>query len=555
MTVRTLRCRGSSAHRGAFRSISLGAPTLLLAAIELLLAACGGGSSPAPPPPPPPPPSSDTLVRVSATSPFASNCDGVPANGTVYVNGEVEPSLSVNPLNPANLVGAWQEDRWSTGGAHGVLVGASSDGGKTWTRMMVPFSRCSGGNAGNGGDYERASDPWVSFSPSGTAYAMALVFSGISFAPGSSSGMRVAHSSDGGATWSAPQNLIADGANFLNDKGSITADPTDGNLVYAVWDRLTNDQHSVSELARSTDGGVTWEAPRAIYDPGASNQTIGNVVVVLPNGTVVSVFSEIDVPANAAQQSSLRAVRSTDHGVTWSAPLKIADEFPVATTTPNTGAPVRDSGVLGSVAQDRSGTLYITWEDSRFSNGARNGVAISRSTDGALTWSAPVQINADTATQAFVPTAQVRSDGVIAVTYYDFRNATVSGQTLPTDYWMVTSTDATHWTESHVSGSFDLDIAPQDSGLFLGDYQSLASSGSTFLPFFAQTNNGNISNPSDIFVAFSEPSGQAAQAPSAAAHTVTPRAAEPVVMTAAWQRRLDENLARIRRSRLLGRPR
>src|SRR5581483_6556423 len=208
MTVRTLRCRGSSAHRGAFRSISLGAPTLLLAAIELLLAACGGGSSPAPPPPPPPPPSSDTLVRVSATSPFASNCDGVPANGTVYVNGEVEPSLSVNPLNPANLVGAWQEDRWSTGGAHGVLVGASSDGGKTWTRMMVPFSRCSGGNAGNGGDYERASDPWVSFSPSGTAYAMALVFSGISFAPGSSSGMRVTHSSDGGATWSAPQNLI-----------------------------------------------------------------------------------------------------------------------------------------------------------------------------------------------------------------------------------------------------------------------------------------------------------------------------------------------------------
>ena len=47
-------------------------------------------------------------------------------------------------------------------------------------------------------------------------------------------------------------------------------------------------------LARSTDGGATWEGARPIYDPGPRSQTIGNVVAVLPNGTVVDLFTQID---------------------------------------------------------------------------------------------------------------------------------------------------------------------------------------------------------------------------------------------------------------------
>ena len=43
----------------------------------------------------------------------------------------------------------------------------------------MPFSRCSGGHAGNGGDWERATDPWVSFGPDGTAHWMALVVNNV----------------------------------------------------------------------------------------------------------------------------------------------------------------------------------------------------------------------------------------------------------------------------------------------------------------------------------------------------------------------------------------
>jgi hypothetical protein len=73
-----------------------------------------------------------------------------------------------------NLVAVWQQDRWSNGGSQGILTGVTFDAGRSWQRVKPPpFSRCAGGNAQNGGDYERATDPWVSFSPNGTAYQMA----------------------------------------------------------------------------------------------------------------------------------------------------------------------------------------------------------------------------------------------------------------------------------------------------------------------------------------------------------------------------------------------
>ena len=153
-----------------------------------------------------------------------------PATGTLFENAEVEPMVAVNPTQPVNLIGVWQQDRWSNGGARGLLTGYSFDGGRTWARTAATFSRCAGGNAANGGDYERASDPWVTFAPDGTAYQISLSFSGQDSQPGSSSAILVSRSTDGGRTWSVPVTLIRDGSAAFNDKESITADPTDARL-------------------------------------------------------------------------------------------------------------------------------------------------------------------------------------------------------------------------------------------------------------------------------------------------------------------------------------
>lgn len=46
--------------------------------------------------------------------------------------------------------------------------------GSTWAESWTHFSNCSGGTAANGGDYGRASDPWVTFAPNGDAYQISL---------------------------------------------------------------------------------------------------------------------------------------------------------------------------------------------------------------------------------------------------------------------------------------------------------------------------------------------------------------------------------------------
>ena len=72
------------------------------------------------------------LVVVSGTSPFAKCTFGSGPGAINYTNAEVEPYVAVNPANPQNLIGAWQQDRWNDGGSHGLVAGYSMDGGKPW---------------------------------------------------------------------------------------------------------------------------------------------------------------------------------------------------------------------------------------------------------------------------------------------------------------------------------------------------------------------------------------------------------------------------------------
>jgi hypothetical protein len=216
----------------------------------------------------------DSQVRVTAQSPFAPGCDLAFASGIVYAGAEVEPQVAIDPRDPSHLIGVWQQDRWSDGGARGLRTGYSFDGGLTWSLTQAAFSRCTGGNAANGGDYARASDPWVSIGPDGIAYQVAIAFNGATFAPGSTSAVLVSRSIDGGRTWSAATTLIRDGAEPFNDKESIAADPLVGGHAYATWDRLEQTAHGPAWFSRTTDGGVSWEAARPVYEtPGTASRS------------------------------------------------------------------------------------------------------------------------------------------------------------------------------------------------------------------------------------------------------------------------------------------
>lgn len=518
----------------------------------LLLASCGGGSSGggAGFGPGPPPFTSVAQVRVSQPSAFGA-CSGVTQVGTLYDNTALEPSLVVNPGNAANYVAMWQQNRWNNGGSQALNLGVSFDSGKTWMLSQAAFSVCTGGSVGNTGNYLRASNGWLAASPAGLIYALSLSFSGGALQSGSSNGQLVSRSLDGGMTWSAPIALITDGANFFNDKGAITADPGDSNYLYAVWDRIGTQNSGPTYFAVTNDAGATWQGGRSIYDPGAGNQTIGNIIVVLPGGILMDFFTELDTVSTGAVTALLRAIESKNHGATWSAPVTVAQEQSLGASDPQTGRAIRDSSLLFSVSVAPSGTLYVVWQDARFSGGAHDGIALSSSSDGGETWTAPVRVNGDASAVAFTPIVHVRADGVIGVTYYDLRNDKFPGSVL-TDSWLVTTTDGSTFTESHLSGPFDLALAPMgqfganSQGYFLGDYQALASVANTFLPLYAQTNAGaQIS--SDVFIAF--PPATPAALARAAVHTFRANPAPPRDLSDRAREQVMEQIRRIQAQR------
>jgi hypothetical protein len=470
------------------------------------------------------------LQNVSVFSPFAG-CDISGQSGTNFVNSEVEPWVEVNPTDPMNVIAVWQQDRWSNGGARGLLTAVTHDGGVSWDTTFPHFSTCADGTAENGGNYERSSDPWVTFSPNGDAHQISL---SVNLFNDPATAILVSKSTDGGDSWSEPITVARDRsgvAPFLfNDKESITADPNDSDYVYAVWDRLRfpsdranfNAQNAFSFrgdaiFARTTDGGESWEPARAIFAPQKLQSTIGHQIVVRPTGELIDLFTLFQGSGNNRPGSSLAMMRSTNKGATWSAPRVIDKIQFEGAFDPDTGRPIRAEGFVPEVAVDRSnGNLYATWQDIRF--GGVDQIALSMSTDGGGNWSEPIKVSltppsADPANeQAWVPAVHVADDGTIAVTYYDFRfNTAAPG--VPTDHWMVachpsdatTCAEADDWTDELrlTDSSFDVEQLPfarGPFGYFVGEYEGLSSAGNTFWPLFA-IGTGDPANRTDIVTA------------------------------------------------------
>ena len=443
-------------------------------------------------------PTTGPLSLVARSDIFAScTADKVASQpGRNYPITQIEPNLAINPANPKNFIVGMHQDRWSNGGARGMRGGVSTDAGKTWTPTSTPnVTQC------QGGPWPRSSDPWVAFSPDGTAYFSQLTTETL---PDPNlfgrSGQIVSQSTDGGLTWGRPTTLIYTKSSndpkqpqTLHDKNSVFADPKDSNIAYVVWDALTSytpgfgfegpgsqlapaggdrDGLSITRdlrdaarkrqaiaptteaaaaafptfvtgpayMARTINHGRTWEEARIIYDPGSNNQTIGNQIVRLPDGRLADFFSKINDLTGAGQ---IGYVASDDNGKTWSEPNIILNQTSAGAVTPNKGEAIRSADIIFSVAVDAvKGVTWLTWEDSRFSG--VNEVAVSFSQDG-YQWFGPTRANQTPRNganplfqQGLVPTVVTTKDGTAVITYYDFRNDKLGAATDTTDYWAIT---------------------------------------------------------------------------------------------------------------------
>ncbi len=437
----------------------------------------------------------------STASPFAACPIGAAdANSVNYPNTEPEPFVAVNPTNSLNVVGVYQVDRWNDAAAKAQGTAVSTDGGLSWPgHAFVPFSECAGGNS----DYDRTTDPWVTFDPDGNAYQISLPLS----ADLEISAVQVSKSTDGGFTWDAPKELIRDdtGLNF-NDKESITADPTRPGYVYAVWDRGSFPSDKMASIATfhsfafrgqpmfssTTNAGASWSTPVGIADTNIF--TIGNQIVVEPDGTLVDVFTEFRGSGRQPSPNQFfeAVMISKDAGRTWSQPIKISNVDFAILRDPFSGNLVRAGDFIPDIAVDPdSGALYVVWADARFGDGTYLDVVMSKSTDGGRKWSTPTVVDtAPAGASAFNGTVAVTDDGTVAVLWYDFRDNDSSAG-LPTDVFLRHSHDggATFEGVQKLAGPFDMEAAPVSAGrgFFLGDYQGLAAAGDDLVAFFTTT--------------------------------------------------------------------
>ena len=448
------------------------------------------------------------LAEISRPNAVATCNTGNDPFGTWSNDDAGEPTVAVNPVHSNNVVAAWIQGPFQE-----IIAAVSSNGGQSWQQVPLPLTICTGG------PYTVVGDPWLSFAPNGDLYAIALALN-----TNSDRVAMVTRSGDGGLDWSPALVLPASGTVVSPpDHPSITADPTNASLVYAIWNGNGSSHSTTAVFTRTTDGGRSWEPARAILQTAPQSFIQFSQILVLPNGTLVDLYEFYEEQPNAPiTVTNLQTLRSTDHGQTWSSSMNGVTMTPLYITTgsgqghalvedPETQQFVTDVTNPSFAIDGRNGNLYAVWEDGRFSNFQYNDVAFSMSTDGGFTWSVPIRVNQTPLTipplnrQAFFPIVAVAANGTIGVSYYDFRFSDPNPG-LPTDRWLVQcqsslaspASDPASWGKEVrlTSTSFNMEaVAPMLGGaFFLGDYFGLAAAGNAFVSTFTAVDNQNVSS-------------------------------------------------------------
>ena len=287
------------------------------------------------------------LAAFAYRAPALADQPSQPANLTdVRVNqtaraDQQEPTLTVDPTNPSNLLAAAKD--WRTGPKQ-VWTYRSTDAGRTWTDgypNLLPA------------ELPNQSDPVLAFNSSGTAFLSVLGYNQSDFSVG---GLFVARSTDLGTTWQQAVEVSANSEDVFNDKEWLTVDrsvnkATQGN-VYVTWTLFTQvsptRQRSQIVISRSTDGGKTFSSRQSI-SPDAQDGVQGSYPVVGPGGELYvlydyspgSVDNEKEEAGGESKGNSngiieeamqvgqkagdaLYLVKSTDGGATFSRPIKVA---------------------------------------------------------------------------------------------------------------------------------------------------------------------------------------------------------------------------------------
>lgn len=283
-----------------------------------------------------------------------------------------EPTVAINPLHP-NVIVAGSNDYCGvpTFGDAWMGLYVSTNGGASWKDSLNPGYPADTSAAGMAspifGIDTNSGDPVMAWDTSNHLFYGGLAFNRVATNPG---GNTLTFANIILSTWhwagvssSTPLGLAYDrtvivgpgtpAPNFLgigNDKPSIQADtwshsPFQGN-VYLSWTLFPGARGSDQILfSQSTDHGLTFSAPLKISKGVANAQ--GSDIAVAPDGTIYVAWRQFGF--GTVLPTAVVFVKSTDGGLTFSAPQVAQtiigyDRFDASVF----GGGARDCGSLGA---------------------------------------------------------------------------------------------------------------------------------------------------------------------------------------------------------------
>src|SRR6188508_1905651 len=143
-------------------------------------------------------------VLVTAAAASGGSVIATPISSDPYSNPTSQHRTQVEPDSFGygdTVVAAFQTGRFVNGGGSSNIGWATTtNAGRTWTTGMLP-----GTTVFEGGPWSRISDPAVAYDPLHDIWMISTLTFGMGSTPfGSPSGILTSRSTDGGLTWQAP---------------------------------------------------------------------------------------------------------------------------------------------------------------------------------------------------------------------------------------------------------------------------------------------------------------------------------------------------------------